>query len=476
MTEQECTEILNMHSVAIEAPAGCGKTEAIADMLLAVTGKQLVLTHTNAGVDSLNRRFKKKIVPTSQYSLQTIAAFCMRWCHSFPNTAQIKAQMTPQSDQNYYPMIYSGMSKILFTSWGKEIIRKTYTGIIVDEYQDCSILQHQVIIELSSFLPVRILGDPLQGIFGWSNDKMIVWKDIPFPVIHPLVTPWRWQNTAPELGSWIFKIRNVLLPALDGSSVHVELVNLPPQVQVQRLTGWRPSSCIGLDGITLLITNIPNRQKYLAKQSGGRFFYQEPLECNELFEFLRELENASGVTRIRIILELTDTCFSNFKTTYSAFFDKVRKGSLDFHKIRTHKEIEPFIQSFTDTAPFSYQSLLNWFSWVESLSGVNLHRRELIYEIKRCIKLSVESGDSCSTLAQKLRSFGRHQGNYLKGVRNICSRTVLSKGLEFDNVIIDMSTPLISAQDFYVALTRAMKKIIILSDVLEFDLNPQTSK
>lgn len=183
MTEQECTEILNMHSVAIEAPAGCGKTEAIADMLLAVTGKQLVLTHTNAGVDSLNRRFKKKIVPTSQYSLQTIAAFCMRWCHSFPYTAQIEAQMTPQSDRNYYPMIYSGMSKILSTSWGKEIIRKTYTGIIVDEYQDCSILQHQVIIGLSSFLPVRILGDPLQGIFGWSNDKMIVWKDIPFPVI-----------------------------------------------------------------------------------------------------------------------------------------------------------------------------------------------------------------------------------------------------------------------------------------------------
>ena len=45
----------------------------------------------------------------------------------------------------------------------------------------------------------------------------------------------------------------------------------------------------------------------------------------------------------------------------------------------------------------------------------------------------------------------------------LSSRTLLSKGLEFDCVIIDMTNPL-SAKDFYVAMTRAMKKIYIISN------------
>ena len=47
------------------------------------------------------------------------------------------------------------------------------------------------------------------------------------------------------------------------------------------------------------------------------------------------------------------------------------------------------------------------------------------------------------------------------------SRTLLAKGLEFDCAIIDMSTPL-SARDFYVAMTRAKKKIYIIFNTNTF--------
>jgi hypothetical protein len=39
----------------------------------------------------------------------------------------------------------------------------------VDEYQDCSLDQHELICLLSEILPCRILGDPLQGIFSFTN-------------------------------------------------------------------------------------------------------------------------------------------------------------------------------------------------------------------------------------------------------------------------------------------------------------------
>ena len=43
----------------IVAPAGYGKTELIVQSVACSEGRQLILTHTHAGVDSLRKRFKK---------------------------------------------------------------------------------------------------------------------------------------------------------------------------------------------------------------------------------------------------------------------------------------------------------------------------------------------------------------------------------------------------------------------------------
>ena len=66
----------------------------------------------------------------------------------------------------------------------------------------------------------------------------------------------------------------------------------------------------------------------------------------------------------------------------------------------------------------------------------------------------------------KIRTDSNMQKRY-DGFHFLSSRTVLSKGLEFECVIIDMSDPL-KMKDFYVAMTRAMKKIYIISDTRQF--------
>lgn len=93
-------------------------------------------------------------------------------------------------------------------------------------------------------------------------------------------------------------------------------------------------------------------------------------------------------------------------------------------------------------------------------------RKELLEEMKRAVRYSLDNGINIYEAAIRLRRDSFLQRRY-SGFKYLASRTLLSKGLEFDCVIIDMQQPL-SAKDFYVAMTRAMKKIYIISDTDTF--------
>jgi DNA helicase-2/ATP-dependent DNA helicase PcrA len=68
---------------SIVAPAGYGKTETIADIVVASTGRCLLLTHTLAGVDALKKRLTAKNVKGDRYHLETIAAWSLRHASSY---------------------------------------------------------------------------------------------------------------------------------------------------------------------------------------------------------------------------------------------------------------------------------------------------------------------------------------------------------------------------------------------------------
>src|SRR5688572_11930398 len=67
------------------APAGCGKTHTIAQMIeLCDSGVQLILTHTHAGVQSLAKRLKTLKIPSNLYRLDTIMGWALRLALSYP--------------------------------------------------------------------------------------------------------------------------------------------------------------------------------------------------------------------------------------------------------------------------------------------------------------------------------------------------------------------------------------------------------
>lgn len=87
----------------------------------------------------------------------------------------------------------------------------------------------------------------------------------------------------------------------------------------------------------------------------------------------------------------------------------------------------------------------------------------------RSVKYAIEKSIPIYEAATHLRRDGSLQKRY-SSFKFLSSRTLLSKSLEFDCVIIDMTDQL-SAKDFNVAMTRAMKKIYIISDTTIFTFN-----
>lgn len=67
-------------------------------------------------------------------------------------------------------------TSLLECAFIRRIIRVSYAGIYVDEYQDCSTAQHDIVLKLARDLPCRVLGDPLQAIFDFAGQTPVQWE------------------------------------------------------------------------------------------------------------------------------------------------------------------------------------------------------------------------------------------------------------------------------------------------------------
>ncbi len=96
------------------------------------------------------------------------------------------------------------------------VVRSSYSGLFVDEYQDCTLLQHEFIRMISEILPTRILGDPLQGIFNFEGPGTMVDLEDKSHMTgfhnhrYALHEPWRWKGQNEKLGEDLKNIRSKL--------------------------------------------------------------------------------------------------------------------------------------------------------------------------------------------------------------------------------------------------------------------------
>ncbi|MFG5380875.1 AAA family ATPase [Yoonia sp. R2-816] len=166
LSQEEVTATIRAtKSGSIIAAAGCGKTEQIVRTVKAigddptVSKRCLILTHTFAGVDVLQKRLRGLNVPASAYRLDTIASWSLRYAKSYPKTSGIK-NTNPQHN-NDWSAVYPAAEKLVRSRSVDDIILATYACVFVDEYQDCSKSQHALIVGLNwtchVFVPPQVL-------------------------------------------------------------------------------------------------------------------------------------------------------------------------------------------------------------------------------------------------------------------------------------------------------------------------------
>lgn len=468
MKDEEIALIQSRHSAAIIAPAGHGKTEMITELVDRLPGRKLVLTHTNAGVDALQQRMKRKDVPKDKYHLSTISSFCMRWCDAYPKTADVDPGIK-MTDDKFYPMVHAGTVKIFRNEWARKVIGSTYSCVIVDEYQDCVLVQHQIFVELNNDVPVYVLGDPLQAIFGFK-EQLVSWKNICFDVVDVQTYPWRWERTNPALGHYLQDVRTQLWPGLDGKVVR--LSTIPEQKAVHRLATKALH-----DGSIFRIVDQFETVLYIAKWetdtiafskgTGGLFQNDEKQNLGILYEASRHLDVDDGYARANVIFDFIGNCSSGVATELKSYEGHIKDGDFDFKKIKKHPEFGKRMERLYKY--HGHNDMLAVLDWIKNDSGFHIHRRELFTEMQRSIRRARDLNISIAQAAQEIRMIPGTQSKYA-GFKRLASRTLLSKGLEFDCVIIDLSKVSqkayyrYSSTEMYVAMTRAMKAIYFITN------------
>ena len=151
--------LLTIDRGLVVAPAGCGKTHLITDTLKAHVAERpvLILTHTNAGVAALRHRLSRLNIERRSYGLATIDGWALRLVSTFPHRANYHPELTPRKPD--YTAIRHAAFKLLKNNHITDILKASYSRILVDEYQDCSIRQHAIVYFAAMHLPTCVLGD-----------------------------------------------------------------------------------------------------------------------------------------------------------------------------------------------------------------------------------------------------------------------------------------------------------------------------
>lgn len=472
MTEHKISMILSLPNAAIVAPAGHGKTEMIVDLVEHTSGKQLLLTHTNAGVDALEKRLKKRNISKARYNISTIAAFCIRWCMSYNKSAEIDMSLSPlngkQKSSNYYEQIYKGAKRIFTLNWAGNVLKASYTGIIVDEYQDCTQDQHEIILAMNQFLPVRVLGDPLQGIFSFAGN-LVNWSNLAFQRIEVETKPWRWMKTKPILGDYLTAIRAELTPALSGQSCNFHLDFCQGGISIinpEELDIYNLLRELKKYSTVVYITKWEAQQGQFCKRLSGVFQYDEKQDCEILYDSAKYFDENKDFDLALAVIGFVSKCATNVNAELQSYISNLKANKNNFSRIKKHANFGHLINSVCIDG--THSAIINTLKWFESQDAFKFYRKELYLEMLRSLRYANEKNTTVFEAANHIRKDSNLQKRY-NHFKFLASRTLLSKGLEFDCVIIDMSDPL-SARDFYVALTRAQKKIYIISNSADFSL------
>ena len=456
MSDEVYEAIARSHSGFVDAPAGCGKTEAIVRTVgRFCDSPQLVLTHTHAGVDALRQRFRERKVPQGNYHVDTIAGWCWGWVRRYPRSARYVGS-TDFADWN---AVYLAMVNLLQMEFVRRGVLNSYTGTIVDEYQDCTVPMHELIVALATLLPCRVLGDELQGVFDFK-EPLVAWNDVKSAFqtdLGSLETPHRWIKAGNEpLGRWLLNSRPTFRqgrePDFRGSPiVRQQIAYRDLNADLIRLTHAKQGRiCVigpKAHGLSKGVQTTLVKQKYRIL---------EPNELSTLRDLVSVLADGTVTQKARAALKFLTTAYGSVPAPDQTFIGKILR-------CETQRVNRPDRRNLcrTHTEGITPHLLLDLLAYLENLNQVNLKLYESVSALRCILEEHTKTGAELSALYADEIASRKHQNR--SSVFRCSGSTLLVKGLEFDHAVIlrggdDWGTH----RDLYVALTRGAKSTTLI--------------
>ena len=459
---------------SVIAAAGCGKTEQIARGTARSVGRRLILTHTHAGIDALKGRLRTNGVPEGKYVLDTIAAWSLRFAAAYPARSGFQI---PNPTHDDWDTVYQCAATLIGSGAMNGVLKASYAGLFVDEYQDCTTGQHAIVAALSDHLPTCVFGDPMQAIFGFRGQTPVDWQGEVYPVFPgagQLLKPWRWHKIGnTPFAEWLRQIREQLENRqtidLGSTPACVNFIPLPPGGSSRQASAQRQQAILGTckavtagEGQSIVIigdeANLAARAK-LAKGLAKRGYTNiEPVGCRDLFDHADAIGAATGLPRLKALLEFAAICMTGIGKADLIRGVESHLGGGKLGRARFH-DIIPLCLEIIETPDFDTPSRL--LSALQSRPGTYLYRREMFHAMRSALRMmSTGEHDSLSDAAWQMQNRIRHTGRRI-GYRSIGS-TLLVKGLEFDHAVI-VDAGRLTRKNLYVAMTRPSRTLTILS-------------
>lgn len=451
---------------SVTAPAGCGKTQLIAETLALHAKPQpiLVLTHTNAGVTALLTRLKRAGVPSAAYRVSTMDGFAMRLISRFParsgHNPEILELQRPNTD---YPAIREAARRLLGTGHIVQPLSATYARLLVDEYQDCNVAQHAIVSALAQTLPTCVLGDPMQAIFGFGANRLVHWDNevqVEFPAAGQLGTPWRWRLVgAEDLGQWLLGVRQQLQAGqpvdLRTAPAEVRWVQLNAGTEVQQRLIAARTDAPNAQGTVLIIGDAINAQgRYqLTSQTPGAMTV-ESVDLRDLVAFAEQFD-LQGARPLSQLAEFASRVMTGVRP--AALLPRVES-------LRNGRARTPPTPAETEAVAFvaepTIERALRVLDAFSNQPGSRVYRPEVLHGCQSAMHAAAGGATDLLSAAILARERNRHRGRPI-GRRSVGS-TLLLKGLEADVAVV-LNPELMTAQNLYVALTRGARHVVVCS-------------
>lgn len=466
-------KFLSAGKALLFAPAGFGKTHFISSAVKQLNSKQLILTHTHAGVASIKQKLSSNGVAKELYQVETISSFAQRFTLAYYVGNDIPEQLR----KDYFPFVIGKATELFDRALVAKVITNTYTGLFVDEYQDCTNSQHSFVCKLSELLPTRLLGDHLQGIFDFNGESLV---NLQCPeqmagfveTMETLdQTPWRWQNAGRnDLGEAIMSIRKKLeakepidlsaFPAIEN--IICEESDL---TNGQSLYGKKIKELSSEENMLLIHprSDSPNFRLAVTKTYLNAFYMIEAIDDSDFYTLARQLDTATADNYIDVVEKVLRKVVNRSELPNWFSNGRLVRKKVEKLAIWERERYDNLLSASSGyNAIPSIESLSRFVSAVRRLPQIKCYRGEfytsMLQAMSEAYIESITIEEAMINNRNRIRRLGR------RVIGRCIGTTLLTKGLEFDTVGILNAHTFTCPKHFYVAISRASKRLVIFSN------------